>query len=124
MLIDTTLLAENRVLVEGLVSGTLRRFGGVVRDARSGRIVRHLLESPALSEESTRASVSKALETLARSGTESTRALKNVTGTISSMQGTLSSVLQLSQIAAGASVLNLGVSVVGFAYMGYKLHKI
>ncbi len=33
-------------------------------------------------------------------------------------------VLQLTQIAAGASVLNLGVSIAGFAYMGYKLNQI
>lgn len=32
--------------------------------------------------------------------------------------------MQLSQISAGASVLNLGVSVAGFVYMGYELHQI
>lgn len=32
--------------------------------------------------------------------------------------------LGLSQIAAAASVLNLGVSVLGFAYMGYKLNQV
>ncbi|GCL39017.1 hypothetical protein SR1949_41380 [Sphaerospermopsis reniformis] len=36
----------------------------------------------------------------------------------------LSSILQVSQIAAAASVINLGVSVAGFAYMGYKLNQI
>ena len=30
----------------------------------------------------------------------------------------------LTQIAAGASVLNLGISIAGFAYMGYKLHQV
>lgn len=30
----------------------------------------------------------------------------------------------LTQIAAGASVLNLCISITGFAYMGYKLHQI
>jgi hypothetical protein len=37
---------------------------------------------------------------------------------------TLFSVMGLTQIAAGASVLNLGVSIAGFAYMGYKLHQV
>ncbi|MBD2365385.1 hypothetical protein H6G36_30285 [Anabaena minutissima FACHB-250] len=36
----------------------------------------------------------------------------------------LSSILQVSQIAAAASVLTLGVSVAGFAYMGHKLNQI
>lgn len=36
----------------------------------------------------------------------------------------LSSILQVSQIAAAASVLNLGVSIAGFAYMGHKLNQI
>lgn len=36
----------------------------------------------------------------------------------------LSQVMGLTQIAAGASVLNLGVSIAGFAYMGYKLHQV
>jgi len=40
------------------------------------------------------------------------------------IEKTLSSVMGLTQIAAGASVLNLGVSIAGFAYMGYKLHQI
>lgn len=36
----------------------------------------------------------------------------------------LSSILQVSQIAAAASVLTLGVSIAGFAYMGHKLNQI
>ena len=36
----------------------------------------------------------------------------------------LSQVMGLTQIAAGASVLNLGISIAGFAYMGYKLHQV
>ena len=43
---------------------------------------------------------------------------------LSQVQQMLSSVLQVTQIAAGASVLNLGVSIAGFAYMGYKLNQI
>jgi hypothetical protein len=33
-------------------------------------------------------------------------------------------VMGLSQIAAGASVLNLGISIAGFAYMGSKLNQV
>jgi hypothetical protein len=36
----------------------------------------------------------------------------------------MSSVLQLSQVAAAASVLNLGVSVVGFAVLAHKMGKL
>lgn len=40
------------------------------------------------------------------------------------IEKTLSSVMGVTQIAAGASILNLGVSIAGFAYMGDKLHQI
>ncbi len=43
---------------------------------------------------------------------------------LNQVQRMLSTVLQITQIAAGASVLNLGVSIAGFAYMGYKLNQI
>lgn len=43
---------------------------------------------------------------------------------LTKIQNKLSSVLNLTQIAAGASILNIGVSIAGFAYMGYKLHQI
>ena len=122
MLIDTTLLAENGRLIEGLVTGSLKRFGGVVRDASSGRIVQHLLEAPRTSNLLMRAPIPNLLGGVG--------AIVDTIGhgvtihKLNQVQKTLSSVLQVSQVAAAASVLNLGVSVAGFAYMGYKLNQL
>lgn len=122
MLIDTTLLAENGHLIEGLVTGSLKRFGGVVRDSSNGRIVKHLLEAPGTSDALMRAPVPNLLG--------GAGAIVDTIGhgvtihKLNAVQKTLSSVLQVSQIAAAASVLNLGVSVAGFAYMGYKLNQL
>lgn len=123
MLIKTTLLAEDRPLVEGLLNGTLKRFGGVVREVATGRIVRHLLEAPATSDSFMR------LPPLNLVGGAVNAVINGVGHGITHqklgvLQATLGSVLQVSQIAAAASVLNLGVSVVGFAYMGYKLNQL
>ncbi len=122
MLIDTTLLANNGPLIEGLVTGSLKRFGGVVRDASNGQIVKHLLEAPGTSEVLMKAPMPNLL------GGVST--IVDAVGhgatihKLNAVQQTLSSVLQVSQVAAAASVLNLGVSAVGFAYMGYKLNQL
>jgi len=122
MLIDTTLLANNGPLIEGLVTGSLRRFGGVVRDASNGRIVKHLLEAPGTSEVLMKAPMPNLLGGV---GTVVDAVGHGATiHKLSAVQQTLSSVLQVSQVAAAASVLNLGVSAVGFAYMGYKLNQL
>lgn len=105
MLINTTFLVHDAALIEGLVTGRLRRFGGVVRDASNGRSVKHLIEVPGASE----VLMSVPMQAAHR---------------LNAVQQTLSSVLQASQVAAAASVLNLGVSAVGFAYMGYKLNQL
>lgn len=122
MLIDTTLLVNNPAIIQGLLDGSLKRYGGVIREAATGRIVRHLLEAPGLTNQ---------LITLPLSPvTGGASLITNLVGhgytvhKLSEMQQMLSSVLQITQIAAGASVLNLGVSIAGFAYMGYKLHQI
>ncbi|RMG19607.1 MAG: hypothetical protein D6729_04770, partial [Deltaproteobacteria bacterium] len=126
MLIEATLLAENRPIVEGLTTGRLKRFGGVVRDASTGRIVRHLMEAPGTSEVLMKAPMPNLL-----GGTGSVaNAVVNAVGygvtihKLNAVQKTLSSVLQLSQVSAAASVLNLGISLAGFAYMGYKLNQL
>lgn len=122
MLIDTTLLAENGPLIEGLVTGGLKRFGGVIRDASNGRIVKHLLEAPGTSEVLMKAPVPNLLGGV---GSVVDAVGHGVTiHKLNAVQQTLSSVLQVSQVAAAASVLNLGVSVAGFAYMGYKLNQL
>ncbi len=43
MLLDLTLLVNDPAIVKGLLDGSLKRFGGVIREAATGRIVRHLI---------------------------------------------------------------------------------
>jgi hypothetical protein len=122
MRIDTTLLANDRPIIEGLVTGSLKRFGGVIRDPSNGRIVKHLLEAPQTSEALMKAPMPNLLGGI--------RAMVDTVGhgasirKLNAVQQTLSSALQVSQVAAAASVLNLGVSMVGFAYMGYKMNQL
>ena len=101
MLIGTTLFADPEI-AKGLINGMLIRRGGVVRDADSGQIVKHLVESPNFTQSLIGSPVSP----------------------LSTLQGTASSILGMSQIAAGASILNLGVSIAGFLYMNHKLNQL
>ena len=114
MLIDTTLLVNNPDIIKGLLDGSMKRYGSVIRWAtgteNAGQVVRHLVESPGLANP-----VISGAKLIA----EGVNYHKIV-----GMEKKISSVMGLTQIAAGASVLNLGVSILGFAYMGYKLHRI
>lgn len=97
-------------ILEGLVSGRYQRYGGVIRMAagqpHAGAIVTMLRELPgvrtAASAVGKTAEVGLALENRAR----------------------LDTVLQLTQVASAASVVNLGISAAGFAIMAYKLHRL
>jgi hypothetical protein len=131
MIIPTNLIADTEI-IKGLLDGSLVRYGGVIRQAagtsQGGQIVRHLTEASGLTSQ---------LMTLPFSPITGTASL--VTNTIGhvatfnklvgidrqliGLQQTASSILGFSQIAAGASILNIGVSIAGFAYMGYKLHQ-
>lgn len=90
---NPVLLADKPDILAGLTDGSLERSGSVVRDL-NGRIRAHLPEVP--------------------------DALSNFQ---TPMPPNLGPLLQLTQIGAMASVLNVGISAVGFAYMGYKLNK-
>lgn len=91
-------------LYDGLLNRDLVRIGSSVVRALSGNIEYLLIQSK--KEDSPgKSSTDSLAATLVRSSP-------------------LSTVLQASQIAAGASVLNLGVSIAGFAYMSYKLSGI
>lgn len=126
MFIDTTLLINDPFILKGLLDGTLVRYGSVIRWAagteKAGQIFRHLAEAPGFTNKLITLPFSPVL-----GGASLVTDIIGHGITINKLFGierTLSSVLQLSQIAAGASVLNLGVSILGFAYMGYKLHEI
>jgi hypothetical protein len=122
MLIDTTLLVHNPEIIKGLLDGSMTRYGSVIRwaagTANAGQIVRHLAETPGLTSKLMTVPFSPILGGIDVIGHGLT--YHKLIG----IEKTLSSVMGLTQIAAGASVLNLGVSIAGFAYMGYKLHQI
>ena len=122
MLIDTTLLVKNPEIIKGLLDGSMTRYGSVIRwaagNANGGQIVRHLAETPGLTSKLMTLPFSPILGGVDIIGHGLT--YHKLIG----IEKTLSSVMGLTQIAAGASVLNLGVSIAGFAYMGYKLHQV
>ena len=122
MLIDTTLLVNNPEIIKALLDGSMKRYGSVIRWAagteNAGQIVRHLAETPGLTSKLMSIPFSPILGGVDVIGHGLT--YHKLIG----IEKTLSSVMGLTQIAAGASVLNLGVSMAGFAYMGYKLHQI
>lgn len=122
MLIDTTLLVNNPEIIKGLLDGSMTRHGSVIRwaagTANGGQIVRHLAETPGLTSKLMTVPFSPILGGIDVIGHGLTY------HKLMGIEKTLSSVMGLTQIAAGASVLNLGVSIAGFAYMGYKLHQI
>lgn len=122
MLIDTTLLVNNPEIIKALLDGSMQRYGSVIRWAagteNAGQIVHHLAETPELTSKLMGMPFSPIL-----GGVDVINHGLNYHKLIG-IEKTLSSVMGLTQIAAGASVLNLGVSIAGFAYMGYKLHQI
>jgi hypothetical protein len=129
MLIDTTLLVNNPEIIQGLLNGSMQRYGSVIRWAagteNAGQIVRHLAETPGLTSKLMTVPFSPILAGIDVIGHGlNYHKLIGVERKLIGIEKTLSSVMGLSQIAAGASVLNLGVSIAGFAYMGYKLHQI
>lgn len=133
MLIDTTLLVNNPEILTGLLTGEMTRYGSVIRYAagttNAGQIVKHLAEAPGLTNSLMMMPVNPVIGTagIATSLIGQGITIDKLTGmqsTLNGMQTTLSQVMGLTQIAAGASVLNLGVSIAGFAYMGYKLNQI
>lgn len=125
MIISTNLLVNNPTIIQGLIDGSLVRYGSVIRQAsgfaNGGQIVKHLAEAPNL----TNSLMGIASNPIMGTVNAGVNAIGH-TVTINKIMGiekVLSQVMGLTQIAAGASVLNLGVSVAGFAYMGYKLHQ-
>ncbi|MGM3306055.1 hypothetical protein ACSQ6I_08745 [Anabaena sp. WFMT] len=122
MLIDTTLLLNSPEIIQCLLNGSMQRYGSVIRWAvgteKAGQIVRHLAETPGLTNKLVNIGFSPILGGIDVVGHGLTY------HKLMGIEKTLSSVMGLTQIAAGASVLNLGVSIAGFAYMGYKLHQI
>ena len=122
MIINPTFLIKDPAIIQGLLNGTLTRHGGVIREAATGQIVRHLIESPAL----TGKLMTFAANPILGAASVATDAVGHGVNfhQLTQVKKLLTPILGLSQIAAGASVLNVGISAVGFAYMGYKLNQI
>jgi hypothetical protein len=129
MLQNITLLVNDPTIIQGLLNGSLVRYGSVIRHAagtsNAGQIVKHLAETPGIINKLISLPLSPLSSGVDIIGHGMTyHKLLGIDKRLIGMQQTLSQVMGLTQIAAGASVLNLGVSIAGFAYMGYKLHKI
>lgn len=129
MLIDATLLVKNPEIIKGLLDGSMKRYGSVIRWAagtvKAGQIVRHLAETPGLTSKLMTVPFDPILAGIDVIGHGLTyHKLIGIDRKLIGFEKTLSSVMGLSQIAAGASVLNLGISIAGFAYMGSKLHQV
>jgi hypothetical protein len=132
MLIPTTLFSPDGPIARGLLDGSLARRGSVVYDIATGKFVKHLLEVQklplSLSPQGIPGipGVGTFVQGVINAAGHATTLHKvhRVHQEVLRVQQTVSAVLQVSQIAAAASVLNLGVSVAGFAYMGYKLNQL
>ncbi len=129
MHIETTILTKDIETIQGLQEGTLVRHGSIIKKKHKEHNISFLIEAPELTEQFVNLPFSPLLGvgSLTENSFKNTilnSQLASIGSQFSGIEQTLSSVLQLSQIAAGASVLNLGVSIAGFAYMGYKLQQI
>lgn len=118
MLIPTLLFASPSI-VSGLLDGSLVRYGGVVREAATGCIVKHLAEAPGLTSLLMNAPGLEAINWVINSLAHQATHRK-----LEILQHTATKILGLSQVSAGASVLNLGVSAIGFTYMHFHLNQL
>jgi tetratricopeptide (TPR) repeat protein len=128
MHIEATLLTKDTETIQGLQEGTLIRHGSIIKDRHKERNISFLIEAPGFTEQLMSLASPPLLGGALVNDTYNSSILNNQLASINpqfnGIEKTLSSVLQISQIAAGASILNLGISIAGFAYMGYKLNQI
>jgi len=94
-------------IAEGLRNGTLKRWGTGIRNAKgqpgAGQFVRHLREVYPV---------------------DFVKQNANLVQLPPSLSPAVGQVLQLTQVAAAARVVNVGVSAVGFAVMNHKLNRL
>jgi len=116
-IVEPLLATLSDQITRGLANGSLQRWGGIIRVTKgypgAGEIVTHLRDVVSVaSQVSTPASAANLVSSVAA----------NVQ--LHQVSSQLSQVMQLTQVAAAASVLNLGVSAVGFAVMNHKLNRL
>lgn len=85
-------------ILEGLKTGEYRRFGGIVRNLK-GSVVAHLRETGQVE-------------------------LEQINNLLPQMQDQLKLLKWTSAVGAVSSVLNLTVSIAGFAYLAHKINKV
>lgn len=83
-------------ILNGLLSGELLRTGGVIREAATGQIVKHLVEAP------------------------------NFTNLATHSMGFLNPALSgaMGLVTTGSSILNLGVSAIGLVYLNHRINQL
>lgn len=119
MLIETKILTKDTETIQCLLDGSQKRYGSVIREKSTSQNVSFLVESPKFTEQLMKVVSSPLLKkgkALANDVIGNNIPVSQLTGMsqqFSGIEQTLSSVLQVSQIAAGASILNLGVSIAG-----------
>ena len=103
-------------VVKGLQDGTFERVGGVIRDVTSKKIVTWLRDSN---------SVAPSVISVASEGfSDVNKRLDGVENQIDSLGQTLQGSQSILQVSTAASILNLGVSVMGFAVIAQRLNEI
>lgn len=97
-------------VVKGLQDGTLERVGGVIQEVISKKIVTLLRDSFS--------------DVLRDSFSDVNQRLDGVENQIDSIGQTLQGSQSILQVSTAASILNLGVSVMGFAVIAQRLNEI
>jgi tetratricopeptide (TPR) repeat protein len=97
-------------VVKGLQDGTLERVGGVIQEVISKKIVTLLRDSFS--------------DVLRDSFSDVNQRLDGVENQIDSLGQTLQGSQSILQVSTAASILNLGVSVMGFAVIAQRLNEI
>ena len=104
------------LVVKGLQDGTLERVGGVIRDVTSKKIVTWLRDSNSLDP--------SVISVASEGFSDVNKRLDGVENQIDSLGQTLQGSQSILQVSTAASILNLGVSVMGFAVIAQRLNEI
>ena len=98
------------LVAKGLQDGTLERVGGVIQEVISKKIVTLLRDSFS--------------DVLRDSFSDVNQRLDGVENQIDSLGQTLQGSQSILQVSTAASILNLGISVMGFAVISQRLNEI
>lgn len=97
-----------------ILSGEYVRYGAIIKNSQNGHIIGHLKEA---------GNLSSLLSSLPSNPVEAAKFITS-NAQLMQIQDTLNSLQLISSIGTAASVLNLGVTVAGFAIVINKLNRI